>query len=575
MNLTALAKILLGGSLVIDGLGLLRSRQATSLLGRVPTGGRGLAGPESEALKRAGRSFTKSTIHSVNSISERVAYITDRIRKDSLKPEIRDKALAVLSRKCPDGAGGKQWCVTPKDYEAEIVAIYKAVQDANSDLAIRYVRDHALVDQFQAADKTLKVGGGDCFPNGTLMLREDGHALTAGETLRVGDRIWGKDAWTTVTRTWNRGFRATWRIRLNNGSVTRLSPDHHVYVYRCDRHADRAETTQACSCPLHERREERIEVRNLRAGDVLPRPDSIAFGTGEPDVDRTYVEGLYLSDGWCERNRFSISGRDGKPKEAQKHAVKDICTRLGIPTYWHTKHIRVLDAAWAARMSVMGKHAPEKRALTLDLAKPAANALFRGILADSGENSEGYGRTFTTTSRDLFVQTRVLAKMHGITCGERYVVDHGGLGTHPIWRLQLWGGGAATKAPKLLRVAGIDRDNIEVACFDIETEDGFVYLPEADVTVSNCDDGTILLGALLRAVGYPVKARVIQDNGSSTWSHIYLLVGVPPTGPKKWVPLDWSVYPFRPAGWEAPGAKQVALTGEPAGIVVKVKDFNV
>lgn len=89
----------------------------------------------------------------------------------------------------------------------------------------------------------------------------------------------------------------------------------------------------------------------------------------------------------------------------------------------------------------------------------------------------------------------------------------------------------------------------------------------------DCDDGTILLGALLMAVGYRVKMRVIQSKGSDTWSHIYLLVGLPPTGPTKWVPLDWSVR--KPAGWEVDGAQVSAETGRPAGLVVRVRDFDV
>ncbi len=567
---------LVGWGYLLLGLGLtwegIRGIRGEPML----LGGNGkLSGPESDALKNAGGIIKSAPIYRVDSIQERVNYIVDRIRKDSLKPIIREKALAVLTRKCPTDGGRKEWCVRPKDHPAEIRALFRAVQDANSDVALRYTRDHVLVDQFHAADKLLRLRGGDCFARGTLVLKDD-HSLAPVESLRVGDRIWGKDRWSTVTNTWEKGILPTWRVRLNNGSSVRLTPDHKVWALRCDRHVSQVEAgAKPCSCRPSERREERIYVRDLKPGDVLVQPGRIPYGKGEPDVRRTFVEGLYLSDGWHEPNRFAISGRDGKPKEAQKRKVEAICKELGLKTYWHRRYIRIHDREWAARVSTMGTHAPQKRALTLDLAEGAAGALFEGILADSGKNSQGFGHTLTTTSRKLFLQARVLAKMFGITCGERYVVDHGGLGQNPIWRLQLWGGGPKGHAPKLLRVRGIDKDNVALPCFDFETDDHYVWLPEADWTTSQCDDGVVLLGAMLRSVGYPVKLRVVQDKGSSTWSHIYLLIGIPPTGPSKWVPLDWSVVPFKPAGWEAPGAAQTALTGEPHGIITRVKDFNV
>lgn len=208
---------------------------------------RGLSGPEADAMLRAPRVISSVKTRTVGDIKERVAFIQEQIRKDSLKPEIREKALAVLTRKCN---GDTEWCVPEKDFEAEIRALFTAVRDAASPMALRYTRDHVEVDQFHSADKLLKLKGGDC------------------------------------------------------------------------------------------------------------------------------------------------------------------------------------------------------------------------------------------------------------------------------------------------------------------------------------DDGTILLGAMLRAVGYPVRLRVIQDNSSSTWSHIYLLVGIPPMAPSKWIALDWSV-PGKPPGWEAPGAKEVALSGKPSGVVTRLIDFRV
>jgi transglutaminase-like putative cysteine protease len=79
----------------------------------------------------------------------------------------------------------------------------------------------------------------------------------------------------------------------------------------------------------------------------------------------------------------------------------------------------------------------------------------------------------------------------------------------------------------------------------------------------DCDDQTSYLGALLRSVGYPVKLRIVQARSASTWSHIYLLVGLPPTEPTKWVPLDATMAQKGP-GWEAPDS-----------MVSRRKDFEV
>lgn len=94
------------------------------------------------------------------------------------------------------------------------------------------------------------------------------------------------------------------------------------------------------------------------------------------------------------------------------------------------------------------------------------------------------------------------------------------------------------------------------------------------LNAGDCDDGSVLLSSWLMAVGYPVKFRVVQAREASTWSHIYVLAGTPPTNPTRWIPLDWSVTTATP-GWEVEGAASCALTGRPAGLISKVKDFDV
>lgn len=86
--------------------------------------------------------------------------------------------------------------------------------------------------------------------------------------------------------------------------------------------------------------------------------------------------------------------------------------------------------------------------------------------------------------------------------------------------------------------------------FDLTTASGRIYLPESDVVVHNCDDGSAVLGAALGAIGYSVRLRVIQSTDSPDWNHIYVLVGLPPGAPADWVPLDVTV--DRPPGWQPP-----------------------
>ena len=70
----------------------------------------------------------------------------------------------------------------------------------------------------------------------------------------------------------------------------------------------------------------------------------------------------------------------------------------------------------------------------------------------------------------------------------------------------------------------------------------------------DCDDMTILLGALAQNAGYPVALRIV-DLGSGEWEHIYPLVGIPAEDPRTWLALDATV--SGGLGWEAPSGRIV------------------
>lgn len=357
------------------------------------------------------------------------------------------------------------------------------------DTPLTYQAEEIGRDDWRDIPSVLEHKGGDCFPKGTLLLREEGHELVSVEQIRVGDRIWGYRGWTRVEKKWFKGVLPVDVLACNNGSKVTLTGDHHIYVARCPDHAPERDDGYGCSCPVDARKIERVRLREVQPKDVLLQPERLPFGSTEMDPDRALVEGLYVSDGWHEPYRFAISGQDGCPKERQKAEVQAICNRLGVETYWARKYIRVNDPEWAERMALMGTRAAEKHFLSLDLGEGAAAASLRGAMADSNETSGGNvngGSTFTTTSVRLATEVRVLQKMFGRSCSVATIADHGGLGTHPIHRLGIRD--PRSKGTKLLRAKSVERSVWEAPCWDIQTEDHYVYLPEHDVTVSNCED---------------------------------------------------------------------------------------
>lgn len=64
----------------------------------------------------------------------------------------------------------------------------------------------------------------------------------------------------------------------------------------------------------------------------------------------------------------------------------------------------------------------------------------------------------------------------------------------------------------------------------------------------DCDDATILITALAKAIGFQTRARVIATSDDpKNWVHIYPLIGLPKDNPSQWLPLDCTVTGFKPA----------------------------
>jgi len=68
----------------------------------------------------------------------------------------------------------------------------------------------------------------------------------------------------------------------------------------------------------------------------------------------------------------------------------------------------------------------------------------------------------------------------------------------------------------------VERDVLVAPCRDLTTTDHRVYLPDCDVTVSQCDDHQGVVGTLLAWNGFDIRKKVTAPTASAPDAHIYI-----------------------------------------------------
>ena len=309
--------------------------------------------------------------------------------------------------------------------------------------------------------KEFKTNEFDCLQEDTLLLT-DKYEFKKIKDCHIGDIIIGKGGVPTkIISKWDKGYIPLFEIYFNNGCSLKVSPDHKVFL------SDGQEK----------------KVSDLKVGDLLLSCDNLKEGLFEDDLDKLYLKGLHIADGWClyKTNEFSISGKDGFPKEEQKRWVKSYCERNKIPFRWHQRYISVKNKELNEEFKLCGRKAPNKIIDRMDYTKKCFESILEGLKADSSISNTGT-RVYGTTSYKLALQLRIIGKILGKTTSIRKYIEHGGFGKNPIYRVTI-----REKYQKSIKIIGINQINKDYA-FDIETENKGIYLPETDMVVHNCDN---------------------------------------------------------------------------------------
>jgi hypothetical protein len=461
-------------------------------------------------------------------------------------PKIRAAAINIIRGLDPITGAPFAGQVATKDYWGMAEAIHNWVRDN-----IMYVKDPVGQETLSYPEETLfNSRAGDCLAAGTRLLTPKGYINI--ENVKPGMTIQGKKGWTKVLKFWDKGELPTFRVDLTNGGDIVATADHRFFLL------DGTEKTT-----------KELQVRDALLGPAkIELPEKTDFLT----PDDFYFVGLYLADGWCSANKTCISGKDGFTKEAQKHWVQAWAEAKGWRTHWSPRYITVMIPKDHVlyRMLHDGRLAPEKaipNEILAELTQENVRRLRDGLFADFHDplgskrtiGAEKHrkrnlrkkvypgGGCYSTTSHDLAKQVRLLLRLEGYTCSDTLVVEHGGLGTHPVHRIY----------PRFFKTIPAKVEGIVEAgvrrVYDLQTADQGIYLPDADVVVHNCDDQVILEMALLGSVGiqsYPVIVGLYPNH----YSHVYGYVEIPP-GKHRYAGTTWAFDPIMkdwPLGREAP-----------------------
>lgn len=409
-------------------------------------------------------------------------------------------------------------------------------------LNVRYAQDVAGEDTYAALRSTLEAGSGDCFPGGTLVLRDDG-LLVPIEYVRVGDRVHDGERFVSVLKTWERGSKEITALGLDNGCTLRLTPNHKVLRMPTEQYVGGRDRTLRIR-PLAYGSEEECQVGELRVGDFLCQPREFAGGTAELSADDALILAAYVAEGHTYRRahgwgRADIAGTPGR--KGVRERVEAVLRTRGLDVWSGPTSIRVSrDAVPVLQQDLGGLSATKRLPHVAFEPRTAQEVLATLDATDGGHGGQNdQNALYSTRSYELALQYRVLQRVLGRSSAMRVCTKH--VGKTPLYRVRVRNGHDLKPFAQIVSL-GVERES--APAYDIMTESGRVYLPESDVIVRQCDDFTIGLAALCGAMGYHSIARVISVRGDS-WEHVYPVIKTR----SGWLPLDATEKGKKP-GWE-------------------------
>ena len=451
---------------------------------------------------------------------------------------------------------------------------------------IKYEREGFLIenDVWRCPAITIRRGCGDCVTKDTKVIAvEDGEYVikTIGE-IKEGDLVLSYDFTNQryrinrVARKIFKGTKEVYRIKIRGGYEFYVTANHKLFVYsKSWKKPKYIEGVKTWSDYVLMRRygvpniiTEDGKVRVMYTKDFIRDWNSLSAKWYRQLVgalkipslgkvvnnDLLFIEGLYVAEGWCDDGHTCIAVGN----EEIKRMLVDRLEKLGIPysvRERNTSSYVSIHKSWLKKhLKKLGRVAVEKHFLNhhLSLSEEQIRLLLHAYALGDGHFQRPYimkkqgtlyrrKLIYYTSSPHLVTQLSFLHLVLGepLTFYNRGKVGFAKHDTYALYNYDRQRNYEILPGVRNVPVREITLEGTEKV-YDIEVErDHNFILADSGLIIHNCDDLSILLCSLLRAMGVEAYVRIAEVEYPFRAFHAWVIayvdgewIGMDATNPK-------------------------------------------
>jgi len=447
-------------------------------------------------------------------------------------------------------------------------------------LNIKYVRDKQ--EDWRFSPITLSSGSGDCIAEYERIQTKEG--LKQVKDLEEGDIVLSYDfenkkyVYKPITKIWEKGEKEAYRVHLRNGTHTDFS-DEHKLLTRKGQTKSVYEPTRVKDVDLTRWNKRKVPVVKELPYEIIDND----FLT----EDMCYLIGNFIADGWKSDTRVCFSGHL-IPKY-----IKPILDKYGITYHKRTNKngvpiYRLHKCELSEYLKTVKEHSfdihlPEE---IFHIPKNKLKKLLEGYFLGDGHFLHKNNNTlfaYSTISTQLSKDLQRIHLQFGEPIYKWLQVNHGGLGKHPIYRLEYNTNSCFSRDYGYEGLSEVGITKIEpigkVKMRDFEVADTNLFITESGQIVHNCEDSCITFVDLAREAGFKADevfnaCGYLTDSEGNQYGHSYpilnygdgffvyesTLVRVPAV-PKRFIgseySADWGICSWLHKGHTRDGTNQI------------------